>query len=347
MTGVQTCALPISFVVPAEGAVNVTFTLNDQTVTPTNDTITVGAKNTVGEDTSVDASAPIVIDEDTEIVVPAGKVLTIRATASGARSGTSAGPAIRVAEGKKLTLSGEGTIKFEGLAGAGKAISVVGGTLVVDGVNLESNSWVIAVYDGDSTPSNVSVSNSKISGNQAGLTVHGDSSMANTVALNNVMIETKYCGVYLAGNSNTTITNSNVTVQEDAAVEVRAGSARIENSNLKSTDNTSSVNPNGSGTTTRGAALAVVPHETVVASKNTTVSVSGGSLSATWPVLVAARDNSAGTVNVNVTSDLFDRNGGPSTIYACKNYYPAERGTVVVNGTPITYSALGGESSTR
>ena len=46
---------------------------------------TVGAKNTVGEDTSVDASAPIVIDEDTEIVVPAGKVLTIRATASGAR----------------------------------------------------------------------------------------------------------------------------------------------------------------------------------------------------------------------------------------------------------------------
>ena len=89
---------------------------------------------------------------------------------------------------------------FEGLTNAGSAISVVGGTLVVDGVNLESNSWVIAVYDGDSTPSNVSVSNSKISGNQAGLTVHGDSSMANTVALNNVMIETKYCGVYLAGN---------------------------------------------------------------------------------------------------------------------------------------------------
>ena len=337
-----------TFVVPAEGAVNVTFTLNDQTVTPTNDTITVGAKNTVGEDTSVDASTPIAIAEDTEIVVPAGKVLTIRATASGARSGTSAGPAIRVAEGKKLTLSGEGTIKFEGLADAGRAISVVGGTLVVDGVNLESNSWVIAVYDGDSTPSNVSVSNSKISGNQAGLTVHGDSSMANTVALNNVTIETKYCGVYLAGNSNTTITNSDVTVQEDAAVEVRAGSARIENSNLKSTDNTSSVNPNGSGTTTRGAALAVVPHETVVASKNTTVSVSGGSLSATWPVLVAARDNSAGTVNVNVTSDLFDRNGGPSTIYACKNYYPAERGTVVVNGTPVEFTALGGETpSTR
>lgn len=365
--GGQTIATMTAVGEPVE--VTITTAMNDgrisfrstkpTTVDPSDPEIIPGVKNTVSETmqvnkTSATAGDPVIdIDKDTEIVVEAGKVLTINANgaASGARSGGTAkgNVGIRVQEGATLTLSGEGTIKFINLSTGGRGFSVIGDLVVTGNLTLESDSWAVAVYDGNEAPSSVSLTNTKIKAGIGGVTAYGKNKMQNTINLNGVTIDSNYCGVYLAGMSTTMIENSNITVKEDAAVEVRAGSATIRNSHLKSTDQTASVNPNGSGTTTRGAALAVVPHEEGTAGDGTTiVYMEGGSLSATWPVLVAAKDNATGTVSVTVASDtaLQSSMGTPLTTASCKNHYPANKGTVSVCGTQIPYTALSNNAPT-
>ena len=79
-------------------------------------------------------------------------------------------------------------------------------------------------------------------------------------------------GIYHPQYGNLTINDGEISGSE-TAVEIRAGNLDINGGKLVSTYETFSVNPNGSGTTTKGAAIAVSQHTTA---KPISVDISGG-----------------------------------------------------------------------
>ena len=77
-------------------------------------------------------------------------------------------------------------------------------------------------------------------------------------------------GMYLAGDAVTTL--SNCTITGVTGVEIRAGKLTVNGGSLKATA-AYSVNPNGNGSTTEGAAIAIAQHTT---KKNIEVTLNGG-----------------------------------------------------------------------
>ena len=110
----------------------------------------------------------------------------------------------------------------------------------------------------------------------AGIYVNGqitDENNAPVISLTN----TKICdvdnasqGMYLAGYTTTTLTNCDITGV--TGVEIRAGKLTVNGGSLKATA-AYSVNPNGNGSTTEGAAIAIAQHTT---KKNIEVTLNGG-----------------------------------------------------------------------
>ena len=77
-------------------------------------------------------------------------------------------------------------------------------------------------------------------------------------------------GMYLAGDAVTTL--SNCTITGVTGVEIRAGKLTVNGGSLNATA-AYSVNPNGNGSTTEGAAIAIAQHTT---KKNIEVTLNGG-----------------------------------------------------------------------
>ena len=88
----------------------------------------------------------------------------------------------------------------------------------------------------------------------------------------------------------------------DSGIEVRAGKLNVEGGKISSTASKYTVNPNGSGTTTTGAAIAVAQHTTKLA---TDVVISGGELSGVKTISVAdPQNNNLEGVTVKVADAL-------------------------------------------
>ena len=88
----------------------------------------------------------------------------------------------------------------------------------------------------------------------------------------------------------------------DSGIEVRAGKLNVTGGKISSTASKYTVNPNGSGTTTTGAAIAVAQHTTKLA---TEVTISGGELSGVKTISVADPEgNNLEGVVVTVKDEL-------------------------------------------
>lgn len=81
-------------------------------------------------------------------------------------------------------------------------------------------------------------------------------------------------GIALNGNANVTV-NSGATVTGETGIEVRAGQLTVIGGTITGTADTFSYTANGSGTTTKGAAIAVAQHTTVLP---IAVTLNGGTL---------------------------------------------------------------------
>ena len=82
-------------------------------------------------------------------------------------------------------------------------------------------------------------------------------------------------GIALNGNANVTV-NAPAQVSGDSGIEVRAGSLTVNGGTITANAQTYSYTPNGSGSTTKGAAVAVAQHTTKLA---TSATLNGGTLS--------------------------------------------------------------------
>ena len=124
-------------------------------------------------------------------------------------------------------------------------------------------------------------------------------------------------GMYLAGYAETTVTNTSIT--SDTGIEIRAGKLTVnEGSEITATAVPTSVTPNGNGSTTDGAGIAVAQHTTKLP---ITVQINGGTIkgfSALYESNPQKNDAEAiAKVTMEVAGGNFQAiNGGTVSVYS-------------------------------
>ena len=142
-----------------------------------------------------------------------------------------------------------------------------------------------------------------------GITINGNNDGNPKITLNGVTIDATGHGIYQAGNGatgDTTITGGSTITGGATGIEVRAGSLKLFNSTVTGGKSMLSVQPNGGGTTTDNAALAVAQHTT---KKAINVELSGNvTLTGTAAVSIANPQNNTdgGAVAVDLKGGVYD-----------------------------------------
>lgn len=197
---------------------------------------------------------------------------------------------VRVNHGK-LTVNGPGAIK--------EINPNLGAILIKGSTNQEDTNYSVVNVNGDVTlsgwaPVFVDQNSEKAYGvtvnlngatlkaqkdtggdNGVGLYVNGsikDTVNAPVIKLENTTIDAQGEGMYLAGYADTTIKGGSI-VGTQTGIEIRAGSLELNGGTYTATANTFTCDPNGSGSTTEGAAIAIAQHTT---KKDITVTINNG-----------------------------------------------------------------------
>ena len=133
-------------------------------------------------------------------------------------------------------------------------------TVIANESEENNSSFAIGFYS-DCTAANL-VINGKLNG-ENGATVNGNITTAgNTVTVGkDAVIDVSGTGLYLAGVANTTVNGAKIKGGA-TAIEIRAGELTVNGGEFESTAEKYECNPNGNGTTTEGAALAIAQHTT-------------------------------------------------------------------------------------
>jgi hypothetical protein len=151
-------------------------------------------------------------------------------------------------------------------------------------------------------------------------------------------------GIYCAGYAIIDVKDSAKIVGKEAGIEIRAGELNIKGGTIESTATPTNQTPNGNGSTTSGAAVAVAKHNT---DSNINVVISGGTLKAYTPLVVKAPEENYSytdkTVSVSVSGGKFETiNGGTEAICVVK-YVNAEGNTVTKPN--VTFTLAGNDGS--
>ena len=109
-------------------------------------------------------------------------------------------------------------------------------------------------------------------------------------------------GVALNGNATVNVADGATITGSEVGIEARAGVLNVEGGTITSTSAAYSFTPNGSGTTTFGAAIAVAQHNTGL---DVEVNINGGTLNGVKTIAVAdAQNNDLENVTVRVKDEL-------------------------------------------
>lgn len=188
-------------------------------------------------------------------------------------------------ENKDITLNlGEYTISYSGKSIPGGVITVHNGAgltiegengKIIGGENTYSGIVVTKKGDDSSVPAKLTINSGSIFGNY--YAIAGNGSRHNTeITINGGSLtgtnKEDSFAIYHPQNGKLTI-NGGVLTGVSAAIEIRAGELNITNGKFAATSTKYSCNPNGNGTTTIGAAIAISQHTT---KKNIVVNISGG-----------------------------------------------------------------------
>ena len=214
--------------------------------------------------------------------------------------------------GGTLNITGEGTIKTTnaGLApveirGTGdltaKRTLTIGADVTLEGTDYGLN--VFGSNDAQLNKIDVTVNgtvkgtlfvlgNLKHASNEINIIVNG-SVIAAPGSASNLNV-----GIALNGNANVTV-NEDAVVSGDSGIEVRCGSLTVNGGTITATAEAFSYTANGSGSTTRGAAIAVAPYGTTIA---TSAVLNGGTLSGPEMIGVTNVNNDMSNVTVTATA---------------------------------------------
>ncbi|MBQ9814660.1 MAG: InlB B-repeat-containing protein, partial [Lachnospiraceae bacterium] len=209
---------------------------------------------------------------------------------------------VTIANGKMA-----GTIYANGLA-SGKTGSVT----IASDATVESSYGIILYQAADNTGNGQTIN---INGTVNGIVwVMGNITSGNSVinVNNGAKITGDDVGIALNGVATVNV-NDGATVKGISAtgtgIEVRAGTLNVTGGTIIGEGTTTVVNPNGSGTTTAGVAIAVAQHNTALP---VSVNISGGTFTGAAAFYESnPQGNSAdaiGTVNIAVTGGTFNGN---------------------------------------
>ena len=115
---------------------------------------------------------------------------------------------------------------------------------------------------------------------------------------NGKIASTTDAGIALNGNAKVNVAEG-AEITGLSGIEVRAGELTVNGGTITATASEYSYAPNGSGTTVKGAAIAVSQHGTLLP---TTANVNGGTLAGAKTVAVVAHEQNAGLENVTVVA---------------------------------------------
>lgn len=141
-----------------------------------------------------------------------------------------------------------------------------------------------------------------------GITVNGliTGETANTLLLDGAAINVAGHGIYQAGNATTSFTGQASTITAGSTgIEVRAGKLTVSNCSIIGGEDFA-CNPNGNGTTTDGAGIAIAQHTTKLAID---VAIEGGTIAGAYSVYESnPQQNDADSiakVNLSITGGSF------------------------------------------
>ena len=125
------------------------------------------------------------------------------------------------------------------------------------------------------------------------------------VNVNGSITSTTDAGIALNGNAKVNVAES-ASVTGLSGIEARAGELNVAGGAIKATAEEYSYTPNGSGTTTKGAAIAVAQHNTLLP---VTITVNGGTLEGTKTIAVVdVNNNQLDKVTVTAKDELVAEN---------------------------------------
>ena len=215
----------------------------------------------------------------------AGGSLTI--TGSGTITTTNGGAA-------PVEIYGKGDLSNKRTLVIDEYVRLVGGTygLNIFGSNDAQVNKIDVTVNGTITGTLFVLGNLTNAANEINIVVNG------TIAATASTVDDVNVGVALNGNANVTV-NDGASISGDSGIEVRAGSLTVKGGTITATAQTYSYKPNGSGSTTKGAAIAIAQHTTVV---NLTATLSGGTLVGVEQVGITNVNGSMAGVTVQATS---------------------------------------------
>lgn len=237
-------------------------------------------------------------DVTTKATIPAEKTITIDLNGKTLKH-----------EGQVLDIYGNLTIKHgtvELSSGNAKAAIWLNKTakLTVESdatVSVPTSNFAIGLWS-DCTAAELMVKGTLKGGN--GLTVNGNIvTLGNKVTVDGATIESEGHGIYQAGVSDIIVKNANI--KGSTAIEVRAGKMTVESGTFTATATEYKCDPNGDGTTTEGAALAIAQHTT---KKDIGVTINGGTFNGIKALNESNPQNNdpAPQVDLKVTDGTFN-----------------------------------------
>ena len=269
------------------GELTVEATVNKREESFSNVVARIGDKGYTSFSAALDAAQAgdtIVLAADVEncdkILIGNGGVSSLTVDLNGYNIGFAANNCFKV-YGGELNVIGSGMIYEESpyyspIMMFGSSDDVADYSVVTIGEDVTSEGWSGLFIDhnnGNNYGIKANVYGKLISvddiGGSAGHGLYVNGSITNqsncpVITLDGATIDSSGNGMYLAGYADTTIKDSTITCLEDgcAGIEIRAGILKIENSEITGGFGEIDYEPNGNGSTTANAALAVAQHTT-------------------------------------------------------------------------------------
>lgn len=269
-------------------------------------------KNALVKGGNVDIDAPITLTEDLEVTENTILDLNNQTLTTGDKT-------ITVAEGKTLTIQNAASLAR---SASGPSITSTGDIIIAsanstitigEGVNLTTtgaNSCCIWVPGSDlnNIANGVTIHTAgNLTATQAGsaaIYVNGNVTSGTINITGGSVKHEADVAVYIAGKADLNISGGEIT--GTTGVEIRGGSLTIEGGRITATGTPATATPNGNGTTTVGAAVAISQHNTNHAINAT---IKGGTFigeNALYEADLQADDQKATNVTLSVTGGTFN-----------------------------------------
>lgn len=246
--------------------------------------VVLGADIALGEKVVITAGEPVTIDLN-------GHTISLSEGYTAPNNGV-----IRVAAGANLTLkdnTGNGSV----VAGEKEAC-----TIFVEGSGSEQAPTILIVESGTYEGN----------GNSYGISGNGLKHYTN-ITINGGTISGSQHGIYHPQDGALTITGGTIT-GADTGIELRSGTLTMTGGSVTGNGTPTSYQPNGSGTTTVGAGIAVAQHTT---KKNIKVTISGGTIigCTAFSQVDPQENKEPDMINLSITGGVFHAtNGGENAV---------------------------------